>query len=320
MDVYSVFPSLSWPSRHGRRENASAYLTLPTTPTTAEGNTSSEDDSESDDVSVKPYETEEHKPRPTTRSLSRFLADFTLGFADGLTVPFALTAGLSSLGQTNTVIYAGMAEICAGCLSMGIGGYLAARGEEGARKCAVDDYDDDGGDEEKSPGELQDSLESYLAPLHLPPDLLQSVRAHVNSSGASDLPLSRLSSMGDTEASPSSPCFIGFSISLGYLLGGLLPLFPYFFVSDVVQGLQWSFGICLVALFIFGFVKDYLLQTRPAGGEEEGWHRAMSNTRSSARWRRVKHSIWEGMRMVVLGGLAAVAAVLCVRLFEGIVS
>ena len=50
-------------------------------------------------------------------TLSRFLADFTLGFADGLTVPFALTAGLSSLGETKTVIYAGAAEICAGSIS-----------------------------------------------------------------------------------------------------------------------------------------------------------------------------------------------------------
>lgn len=50
-------------------------------------------------------------------TLSRFLADFTLGFADGLTVPFALTAGLSSLGETKTVLYAGMAEICAGSIS-----------------------------------------------------------------------------------------------------------------------------------------------------------------------------------------------------------
>ncbi|KAI0594588.1 VIT family-domain-containing protein [Biscogniauxia sp. FL1348] len=318
MDVYSVFPSLSWLSRHGRRENTSAYSTLPTTPTTAEGDASLEDDFGSDGIPIKSHETEAHQLQPMPRSLSRFLADFTLGFADGLTVPFALTAGLSSLGQTNTVIYAGMAEICAGCISMGIGGYLAARGEEGARKGVTDDHDD-GGDEEKSPRGLQDSLESYLAPLHLPQDLLQSVKAHVNSSGAPSLPLSRLSSVVDTEASASSPCFIGFSISLGYLLGGLLPLFPYFFVSDVVQGLQWSFGICLVALFIFGFVKDYLLQTRPTGGEEV-WHRKLSSARSSARWRRVKHSIWEGMRMVVLGGLAAITAVLCVRLFEGIVS
>ncbi|KAJ2897945.1 Vacuolar iron transporter cccA [Zalerion maritima] len=62
-------------------------------------------------------------------SRARFLADLTLGFADGLTVPFALSAGLSSLGKTETIIYAGLAEICAGCISMGIGGYLSARGE-----------------------------------------------------------------------------------------------------------------------------------------------------------------------------------------------
>src|SRR5438045_2589837 len=55
-------------------------------------------------------------PRFAVPPLAVFLADFTLGFADGLTVPFALTAGLSSLGQTDTVIYAGMAEICAGSI------------------------------------------------------------------------------------------------------------------------------------------------------------------------------------------------------------
>ncbi|TDZ15780.1 Norsolorinic acid ketoreductase nor1 [Colletotrichum orbiculare MAFF 240422] len=60
-------------------------------------------------------------------NLARFLSDLTLGFSDGLTVPFALTAGLSSLGRSETVIYAGLAELCAGCISMGIGGYLAAR-------------------------------------------------------------------------------------------------------------------------------------------------------------------------------------------------
>ena len=59
--------------------------------------------------------------------LTRFLSDFTLGFSDGLTVPFALTAGLSSLGRADTVISAGLAELCAGSISMGIGGYLAAR-------------------------------------------------------------------------------------------------------------------------------------------------------------------------------------------------
>ncbi|KAI5918362.1 VIT family-domain-containing protein [Camillea tinctor] len=315
MDVSSIFSSIRWPSRQSQRENASAsYSTLPTTPTTSETNPSSADDSGSDGV----FETD-HQPREISRSLSRFLADFTLGFADGLTVPFALTAGLSSLGQTNTVIYAGLAEICAGCISMGIGGYLAAKGEQSARKDVCDNNDDDEVDEEKSPRELQNILESYLAPLHLPPDLLQSVRNHINSSDVPSLSLPRLSYVDDTKVTTTSPIFIGLSVALGYLLGGLLPLLPYFFVNEVVRGLQLSFGICLVALFIFGFTKDYLLQAKPTRGEE-GWHREVSNMKLAARWHRIKHSIWEGVRMVVLGGLAAVTAVLCVRLFEGIVS
>lgn len=59
----------------------------------------------------------------------RTIADATIGLSDGLTVPFALTAGLSALGDTKVVIFGGLAEICAGAISMGIGGYLAAKGE-----------------------------------------------------------------------------------------------------------------------------------------------------------------------------------------------
>ncbi|KAF2223704.1 Ccc1 family, partial [Elsinoe ampelina] len=59
----------------------------------------------------------------------RVLADATIGLSDGLTVPFALTAGLSALGDTRVVIYGGFAELFAGAISMGVGGYLGARGE-----------------------------------------------------------------------------------------------------------------------------------------------------------------------------------------------
>src|ERR1700761_6968955 len=82
--------------------------------------------------------------------LIRFLSDFTLGFSDGLTVPFALTAGLSSLGRTDTVIYAGLAELCAGSISMGIGGYLSAKDELPSN--AAENQD---GDEEELKGMLR---------------------------------------------------------------------------------------------------------------------------------------------------------------------
>ena len=60
---------------------------------------------------------------------SRTISDATIGLADGLTVPFALTAGLSTLGDAHVVLYAGIAELIAGAISMGLGGYIAGRGE-----------------------------------------------------------------------------------------------------------------------------------------------------------------------------------------------
>jgi len=64
------------------------------------------------------------------KASARVISDVILGLSDGLTVPFALTAGLSTLGETKVVIYGGLAELIAGAISMGLGGYLAAKSEE----------------------------------------------------------------------------------------------------------------------------------------------------------------------------------------------
>jgi len=281
--------------------------------------------------------------------LNLFLSDFTLGFADGLTVPFALTAGLSSLGQTNTVIYAGMAEICAGSISMGIGGYLAAKGERRDQDSEGDSNSPD--DEENDPDEnekvplhkaeesdteepnlsakrltfthhthtgqempnLNERLTHYLAPLHLPPHLQDQVLSHAKQSPYPlNIPTQSTQQQPPTDANqPPSPILSGLSIAIGYLLGGILPLFPYFFVSNVTDGLAWSFAVCVVALFTFGFGKAFLLSRR---GDQQHGKRGRS-----AMWKRVKSSLWEGIQMVVLGSVAAVAAVVCVRAFEGFV-
>lgn len=286
--------------------------------------------------------------------LNIFLSDFTLGFADGLTVPFALTAGLSSLGQTNTVIYAGMAEICAGSISMGIGGYLAAKGE---RREEEEDSDSDSRDDEendndenekilphKSEGSdaeesdlsaekltfthhthtrddmavLDDRLSQYLSPLHLPPYLQEQILSHARQSPypLDPFPTSSTKQQQPTPETnqPPSPILSGFSIAIGYLLGGILPLFPYFFVSNVTDGLAWSFAVCVVALFTFGFGKSFLLSHHNNQQSSRGGKRARS-----AKWKRVKNSLWEGIQMVVLGSVAAIAAVVCVRAFEGFV-
>lgn len=60
---------------------------------------------------------------------ARVISDAIIGLSDGLTVPFALTAGLSAIGSTKVVVYGGMAELIAGAISMGLGGYLGAKSE-----------------------------------------------------------------------------------------------------------------------------------------------------------------------------------------------
>ncbi|KAK8124358.1 uncharacterized protein PG998_000117 [Apiospora kogelbergensis] len=231
-------------------------------------------------------------------TLSRFLADFTLGFADGLTVPFALTAGLSSLGKTQTVIYAGMAEICAGSISMGIGGYLAAKGEQQQSS----DVDDDEGDDAEKEAALSrtsadDVLEDYLAPLRLRGDLRAVVEAHLRRQP--DLvDALRIRTQNDDDDSSS-----GF---------GTRAASPVLVGLSVVDGLRWSFGVCILALFVFGFTKHYLLQ--------DGAQRHCRRPRKTAQWRRVRASLWEGAQMVVLGSIAAVTAVLAVKALEGMAS
>jgi VIT1/CCC1 family predicted Fe2+/Mn2+ transporter len=257
--------------------------------------------------------------------MNRFLADFTMGFADGLTVPFALTAGLSSLGQTDTVIYAGMAEICAGSISMGIGGYLSAKGEaaSAASTRTSDHYydleevmDKATRSGEEKVGSLDgivedDVVERYLEPLDLPPHVWRLVREHISSKPQVSRAIMARNADEERDGRKCSPVIAGLSVMLGYVLGGLLPLFPYFFVNNVGDGLIWSFVVCMFALFVFGFCKDFALS--PTDGLPGNRLRMLLSTRL-LRWRQIRRSCWEGIQMVMLGGTAALAAVLCVRL------
>ncbi|KAE9579560.1 Vacuolar iron transporter cccA [Colletotrichum fructicola] len=259
-----------------------------------------------------------------SQNLARFLSDFTLGFSDGLTVPFALTAGLSSLGRSETVIYAGLAELCGGCISMGIGGYLAARDasretrqsgsfseeEQGmllVERRSEEDVDVDGNEEKGGPRRVEEAEEDvrrYLQPLNLPDATVATVLEAINSQPegsrwaskrirSSQSPLASDTPAIEQNSSLVSPVFSGMSISLGYLCGGLMPLLPYFIAPNVGQGLRWSIVICLVALLAFGAGKSWALGTRDGS------------------WRRC---LWEGVQMAFFGSCAAGAAVLCVML------
>lgn len=244
-------------------------------------------------------------------AFKRFLSDFTLGFSDGLTVPFALTAGLSSLGKTDTVITGGLAELCAGSISMGIGGYLAARDESvPSRPNSPDNEDLKGGsgctgsdetdcmvnEADKVQARTDDIVRRHLEPLDLPPSTITLILETIqrNPIGPQHT-ITRLETFNkdiphNTQPT-TSPVTAGLSISLGYAVGGIIPLLPYFFTSTVGYGLQISAVLCLMVLFTFGAGKKWMLSS-----EKDD----------------MKSCIVEGLQMLILGALAAGAAVLCV--------
>lgn len=254
---------------------------------------------------------------------TRFLSDFTLGFSDGLTVPFALTAGLSSLGRSETVICAGLAEICAGSVSMGIGGYLSARVEMQDKETVTDHIKEEDKDPERQSllgrasihstvsESMEDSHDTYVAETirdrlqslglssEMMADVMSVVKLSQHDIGRAATPHknSREAVNQPTTPKPFIPgaWFSGLSISIGYVTGGLIPLLPYFITSTVGDALRWSIALCLMALFIFGFSKNMMLTT------------------GKIRWSR---STWEGVQMLLLGGVAAAVAVVMIKVID----
>ena len=190
---------------------------------------------------------EEHFESP------EFVKDIVIGMADGLTVPFALAAGLSGAVDSSTIIItAGIAEIAAGSIAMGLGGYLAGRTE-------VDHYDSELKREymeveefpEKEKAEVREVLEtfgvSHEATLSIVEEMAKDKDKWVKFMMRFELGLE----MPDAQRARKS----AFNIGAAYIVGGLVPLSPYFFIKDPQQGLMVSVGVTLVALFIFGFLK-----------------------------------------------------------------
>lgn len=205
---------------------------------------------------------------------------------------------------------------------MGIGGYLSAKGEQQQTAShttanRADEEELGWKDEKVSQRLVATTVERYIAPLNLPPELLDLVRDHAK--GRDDVVAALARQMqgddgdADDDDTPLSPIMSGLSVALGYLIGGSLPLFPYFVVSHVGDGLMWSFIVCIIALFFFGFTKDLVLHIRK---ESDVWVKDKDLGKRRWGWSDVRRSSWEGLQMVLLGSMAALAAVLCVRWFE----
>jgi len=241
-------------------------------------------------------------PNPTspltpshTTNIDALIRDITLGFSDGLTVPFALTAGLSVVGSTKIVIMGGLAELFSGMISMGLGAYNVAvterqhwEAEHERVMGSVEGCGDEGGDGEREA--VYDVLGRYGISRAVAEEVIREL-------------------LGDKEA------WVGFVMDVGlqlpkpdagrawvsaatmgmsYFIGGLVPMLPYFFMAKAQQALFVSIGISVVVLLAFGFFKTYV---------------SIRNKRAGA---------WGALQTLVIGAVAAGTSYEVVRLVDGL--
>jgi VIT1/CCC1 family predicted Fe2+/Mn2+ transporter len=187
--------------------------------------------------------------------------DVVIGMSDGLTVPFALAAGLSgAVGSTRVVITAGLAEIAAGSIAMGLGGYLAARtdAEHYASEHARERRETIEIPEEET-REVEDIFRSYGLPQNEASRAAHALRAD----RTRWIDFMMRFELGLEKPDPMRARSSALTIALSYIAGGLVPLGPYFFLRGMRQALIGSILITLAALLVFGYIKGRFTVRRP---------------------------------------------------------
>jgi vacuolar iron transporter family protein len=187
---------------------------------------------------------------------SEKVRDFVIGMSDGLTVPFALAAGLSgAVDSTAIVITAGLAEIVAGSIAMGLGGYLAGRTE-------IEHYDSEEKREYEEIEKLHEveikETKEIFASYGLDDETQEKIARTMAKNPKKWVDFMMRFELGlerpDQNRARQSALIIGGS----YVVGGLIPLTAYFFTESTKEGLIWSTIITLVCLVVFGLIKSKL--------------------------------------------------------------
>jgi VIT1/CCC1 family predicted Fe2+/Mn2+ transporter len=213
--------------------------------------------------------------------------DIVIGLSDGLTVPFALAAGLSgAVASSHIVVLAGLAEIAAGSIAMGLGGYLAARGDAehyiSEREREEREIIERTHDEEE---EIYEIFEQYEVDRVAATPVLNALKQN---------PTAWVDFMMRFELGLEKPAAnrayrSALTIAASYIAGGFIPLLPYMLVENNFAALKLSIVITLIALIIFGALKGKLTGT--------GWLRSAIQT-------------------LTIGGAAAAAAYAIARLLN----
>ena len=217
---------------------------------------------------------------------SETLQDIVIGMSDGLTVPFALAAGLSGAVSSNDVIViAGIAEIAAGSIAMGLGGYLAGKTEQDHYKSEekreyyeVDNLRDK---------EIEETREIF-AEIGLSSELQEKATEEISRDKKRWVNFMMNFELGLEEPDPRRAARSALTIALSYIVGGLIPLSPYMLVAQLATALYISVAVTLAALFAFGYIKGHFTGAGP---------------------------LRSGLQTLLVGGLAAAAAFTLARLF-----
>ena len=197
---------------------------------------------------TKHHHTEKHF------TASEVVRDLVIGMADGLTVPFALAAGLSGAAvASRVVVVAGVAEIAAGAIAMGLGGYLAARGD-------ADHYAAERRREVREVRELAREEEQEIVQIFgqygLDREACKPVLAHFHQDHEAWVDFMMRFELGLEKPQPGRALRSALTIGGAYIVGGLVPLVPYMLIDGLQPALRVSVICTLIALAIFGAAKS----------------------------------------------------------------
>ena len=192
---------------------------------------------------------------------SAMVRDIVIGMSDGLTVPFALAAGLSgAVASSSIIVTAGLAEVTAGAIAMGLGGYLAARTD-------AEHYALERQREEREVIELPDRETEEIADVFRGYGMTEAQLAPVVAAICADqtrwVDFMMRFELGLEEPDPKRAGQSALTIALAYILGGIVPLAPYFFLRSVPAALVASVVVTLLALLVFGYIKGRFTTSRP---------------------------------------------------------
>lgn len=216
------------------------------------------------------------------------IRDIVIGMADGLTVPFALAAGLSGASQsTGIVVTAGIAEIVAGSIAMGLGGFLAGRTEADHYKSELSrEYEE----VQRVPEQEKIEVMEVFANFGLSPALQKQIADEMAKDTDKWVDFMMRYELGLEEPHPNDATKSAVTIGGSYIVGGTIPLLPYVFLTDSQTALYYSSIITMVCLFVFGYFKSKVTGQKPVAG---------------------------AIKVVVIGTIAAAAAFGMARLING---